>query len=162
MKLYIANSTRQDFMFYMKVAEIESLVLQHVSSGRQVEIPSLSQGQVTSIIQHLERFGAVPREKVRGKVKDFDGIIYADKPITEDEYHYGNEEVVDKAQNRSVTEATKAALASDKLSRKVRVNGREARRSVVSFEEEIDKKNKLAMSVDISPENGQSDKLRLN
>jgi hypothetical protein len=137
MDLYVANSTRQDVVFHFRLPEKAKMYRLTLSSGRQDMIKDMSQNDVEAIVKHLERYGAVKRSGVRGKLKEFVGYIYSlDKPINEDEFHYGSEEVIDAAQNRSVVEATKAAMASELVSRNKVVKGQKAKRTVVGFEQE--------------------------
>lgn len=118
-KLFIANSTRQEIEINVRIPETSKIFTRKISSGRQAEVEDLSAAQLEAVVRHLTKYGAVLRSNVRGKVKDFDGIIYSlDKPINENEYHYGNEEVADKAQSRSVTEAFNSALAAERANRK--------------------------------------------
>lgn len=162
MKLYVANTTRQEFILAMRLPNLGE-IHPHISSGKQVELKDLVEAQVEAVIKHLERFGARKREELRGKVRDFDGLVYSDKPITESEYHAGNEAVLDKAQDRSVTEATKAAMGADMIMRNNPVNGNPQNQTVFSAEQERPSKGKkkMAMEVTISPEIGRSDKLPL-
>ncbi len=156
MNLYIANATRQDVVFLLRLPEKAKLHRLTLSSGRQDVIKDMSQNDINSIITHLERYGAVKRSNVRGKLSNFVGYVYSlDKPITEDEFHYGNEEVIDAAQNRSVVEATKAAMASELVSRNKVVKGQRAKRTVVGFEQEggpKPEKERLRMEVTVDPE----------
>ena len=162
MKLYVANSTRQDMYLHMRLPQLGE-IQPRISSGRQIELKDLTEEQMRAAIAHITRYGARSRDNLRGKIRDFDGIIYSDKPITEDEYLMGNEAVLEKAQDRSITEATKAAMGADMIMRNNPLNGKPQRETVFKAEQErpVKGKKKVEMEVTVSKDIGRSDKLPL-
>ena len=114
MTIWIANTTRQEYELQVRLPEMGRIYITKVSSGKQAEIKDLSPSQEESLIEHIVRFGAVKRQELHGKIKAFVGVSYAtDKPFKLDEFHYGLEEVLDNAENRSVEQAVKSAMAAD-------------------------------------------------
>lgn len=112
--MWIANTTRQEFQLEVRLPEMGRIYVAKVSSGKQVEIKDLSPAQEDYLIAHMERFGGVKRQNLHGKLKEFQGIAFAtDKAFKMEEFHYGFEEVMETAQNRSVEEAVKSAMAAD-------------------------------------------------
>ncbi|OYV52334.1 MAG: hypothetical protein B7X10_00105 [Burkholderiales bacterium 21-58-4] len=114
MTIWVANTTRQEQELHVRLPEMSGPYICRISSGRQGEVKNLSPAQEEAFIAHLARYGAAKRADLHGKVKGFQGISYAtDKAFKMDEFHYGHEEVLDTAQDRSVEEAVRSALAAD-------------------------------------------------
>lgn len=114
MTIWVANTTRQELELHVRLPELMQPYVYRVSSGRQGEIKDLSPAQMEAFVTHLKRYGGVKRSDLHGKIHGFQGIAYAlDKPFSMDEFHYGFEEVLDHAQDRSVEEAVHSALAAD-------------------------------------------------
>lgn len=114
MTIWVANTTRQELELHVRMPEMMQPYVFRISSGRQGEIKDLSPAQQEAFIAHLNRYGGVKRSDLHGKIKGFQGMAYAlDKPFKMDEFHYGLEEVLDHAQDRSVEEAVHSALAAD-------------------------------------------------
>lgn len=114
MTIWIANTTRQEMEVHVRVPEMGRVFVRKISSGKQDEIKDLSPGQEEAFIEHITRYGAVRRADLHGKAKAFQGMAYStDKPFNMEEFHYGLEEVIDHAENRSVTEAVRSAVAAD-------------------------------------------------
>jgi DNA-binding PadR family transcriptional regulator len=137
--IYIANCSRQELDMPISIPEYSKLYYVRISSGRETEIKNLNPIQVEYVVAHLERFGARKRSEVRGKLDKFNsGTIYSlDKPINEDEIVAANEEHLDNAQERSVYQITRSALAADQAMRdKNDKRKRLAREVSVEIEEE--------------------------
>jgi len=115
MKLFIANCTRSNFIFNGRVPESNKTIRLDLPSGTQRSFPiDLNQGQMDGIVEQLRRYGARKRSDVHGKLENFTGLVYSlDKPLTKDEIVSAHEDQLDDAQNRSVSQATRSALASD-------------------------------------------------
>ncbi|MDE2104860.1 MAG: hypothetical protein KGL39_46920 [Patescibacteria group bacterium] len=114
MPIWIANTTRQEFELQVRLPEMGRIYTVKISSGKQAEVKDLTPSQEEYMLQHLVRFGAVKRQDMHGKAKEFTGIAYSlDKPFKMDEFHYGLEDVLDHAENRAVDQAVKSALAAD-------------------------------------------------
>ncbi len=157
MTFYIGNATRQELELTCAIPEQTRIFRRVISSGKQLEIKGLTQAQEQAIIDHMVRYGAVKREDLHGKLNRFMGWIYSGKPLNMDEFHYGFEEVLETAENRSVTEATRSAIASHKA-----VQGM-SESTEVEMEEEHpkDKKKRRKMKLSIDPKADQTDKVPL-
>ena len=143
-KLIIANATRQNHVYNIRVPEHKLLRLD-VPSGQQRTFPlSLNADQQDFVLRQLERFGAVPRSKVHGKVENFiSGCVFSlDKPLTEDEFKMANEDQLDAAQDRSVKQAVRLVKAADLSHREDNsVRGKRALKSLeVSVSAKTDKR----------------------
>ena len=106
-KLFITNATRQNHVYNIRVPEHKMLRLD-VPSGQQRTFPvQLTSAQEEAVIRQLERYGAVPRAKVHGKLEDFvSGCVFSmDRPLNEDEIKMAHEDQLDAAQDRSVKQA---------------------------------------------------------
>ncbi len=163
MTIWLANTTRHEINYEIRVPEMNRLLLIRISSGRQEEVKNLMPDQERSVIDHVRRYGGMSRSELHGKIKGYSGFAYSqDKPFNMDEFNYGWEEVLDAAESRSVVEATKAALATD-TNVKSKVNSK----SVISTDVELieenpqDKKRERKMRISIDPNVGQSDKVNL-
>ena len=114
MTIWVGNATRQEMQIEARLPEMGRVFVVQVSSGKQQEIRNLSPAQEEGFIRHILRYGAARRQELRGKVKSFTGIVYAtDKPLKMEEFHYGLEEVLDHAQDRSVEQAVLMAKSAD-------------------------------------------------
>lgn len=114
MPLFIANATRANQVLILGVPGMRNIRMD-ITSGHQGKFPvDLTSDQRNSVMEQLHRYGAVERRNVHGQVREFTGLVYSfDKPVSEDEIAAGNEEQLDHAQDRSVTQATRSALAAD-------------------------------------------------
>lgn len=159
--LWIANTTRQSMDINVRLPEMGRVYVHQLSSGRQDVVKDLSPSQESAFIEHIQRFGGKSRKDLHGKMKGFSGLAYAtDKPFSEDEFHYGDDVVIDEAENRSVTEAVKAAVSADQKM----INRDGSRMSTggvveVVAEKEAANKRKVKMRVDLDPTSTVSDKL---
>ena len=115
MKLFVANSTRSTFIFNVRVPEIQKVIRLEIPSGQQRSFPlDMTDSQRDGVLSQLLRYGARERKDVHGKLVDFTGLVYSlDKPISENEIRGAHEDQLDAAQERSVEQATRSALASD-------------------------------------------------
>lgn len=115
-KLYIANCTRFEHVFNIRVPEVSKLLRIEISSGHQRTFPlDLNKEQTEYVVRQLERYGAKPRAEVHGKLNDFiSGVVYSlDRPLNEDEIVAANEDQIDAAQNRSVRQAVRLAQVAE-------------------------------------------------
>lgn len=114
MTIWIGNATRQELQLDARLPEMSKIFQLRLSSGKQAEVRGLSPTQEEALIRHMVRYGAAKRSELHGKVKVFAGIVYAtDKPMKMDDFHYGLQEVLDKAEDRSVEQAVRSAQAAD-------------------------------------------------
>lgn len=163
MTIWIANTTRQEMELHIRLPEMGRLFVRKISSGKQDEIKDLSPDQEATVIDHLSRYGGVSRVNLHGKNSNFQGIAFAtDKPFKMDEFHYGFEEVLDAAENRSVTEAVKSALAADMLMRDAD-GTRISKSTEIEMVEEHPEKGKKGkkMKITVDPEIHNSDAVPL-
>lgn len=160
--MFIANTTRQHHRFAYRLPEGNKVLIAEINSGGQLEIgQDFTPEQISAVVRQLERFGAREAKDARRSLRDFDGgILYSiDKPITRPEIEYAHEQNLDSAQDRSVRQATRAALASDQRDKKT--GKRLSRATTVEVEEKDDpsnphvdsgkKRRKVKMSVTIDP-----------
>ena len=163
MTIWIANTTRQTMQIHVRLPEMGRLYVRNISSGKQDEIRDLSPDQEDKFIRHLMLYGGKKRSELHGTMRGFSGMCYStDKPFNMDEFHYGLEEVLDAADSRSVTEATKSALAADMAMR-----GPDGERLSVSTEIEMVEdrpqkgKKAKAMRITVDPSIANSDQVPL-
>lgn len=86
MKLFVANTTRQNQQFHYRVPEVPKIMIAEIPIGSQVRIykDDASSQDVNSIITQLESYGAVNADSIRG-LKSFAGLCYSvDKPVASD------------------------------------------------------------------------------
>ena len=130
--LYVANATRQNFRFCYRLPEAQKSMVAEIPSGRQVDLDSqkkLTTENVDYLVKQLERYGARPAKEARGSLRDFNGgILYSTSaPVKSGEIEYGNEQHLDAAQDRSVIQATRSAVAADHAHRDKRTGKRKAK-----------------------------------
>ena len=115
MKVFIASCTRGTFIFNAKLPENPKIIRVEIPSGHQVVFPiDMNEPQRAELIQQLERYGARERKGSHGKLEKFHGLVYSDeKPMKSDEIIAANVDQLDSAQNRSVEQATRSALAAE-------------------------------------------------
>lgn len=165
MTIWIANTTRQEMELQVRLPEMNKVYTRKISSGRQDEIKGLSPAQDEAVLRHIIRYGAVKRQDLHGKAKGFMGLAYStDKAFKMEEFHYGYEDVLDNAENRSVTEAVKSAMASDMKMRDPSTGERLSRVTETEMVEEQpeDKKKGKRMKITIDPMVTQGDSVPMN
>ena len=152
MTIWIGNATRQELQIEARLPEMTKIFPVKISSGKQAEVRGLSPAQEEGLIRHILRFGAAKRQDLHGKIKTFAGIVYAtDKPMKMDEFHYGFEEVLDHAENRSVEQAVRSAQAAD-LKARENSQGRVLETEVEMVEEKpADPKKGRRMKITVDP-----------
>jgi hypothetical protein len=160
MTLAIANATKANLEFQYR-EPVNNLVqtLRIYSGSQQVIGQKWTNEQKALVIQQLERYGARDAAEVYGKMGAFHGITYRnDAVISEDEIKLGHEAVVETQQERSVREATKAALGFDRAVRRPnearRVGAKQTR---VEVEQQIDPRsratgNEVHFDLTVDPE----------
>lgn len=161
-RLYVANTSRQDWMFNFRDKDVAAFVIQ-VSSGQQTQVDHIKAEHMDKVITQMKRYGAIHRSELSRHTEKFEGLVYSlDKPISVDQFHYGHDEVMDQAESRSVVEATKAALASDMV-----INPRHRERRTLNtqaeFEEETPMRGqkKKTMKITVDANAGRSDNIPL-
>ncbi|MGC9216180.1 hypothetical protein [Acidithiobacillus sp.] len=160
--VWIANTSRKDWIINVRIPESAGLFMRTISSGMQEEIKGVSPEVVDAIVKHLQLFGALTRAELNKHGKNFEGLAYAtDKAFADNTFHYGLEEHLDQAQSRSVVEATRAALAADAT-----INNRKKERVTGATTVEMEQERPLKgvrnkMSITVDPNVGRSDKIQL-
>ncbi len=160
----IANTSRRHWEVRHYIRSTNKNVLVIIPMGTQEEVKNLSPAEQDELIAHLRRFGAIERSEVHRKQKNFEGLVYStDRPLKEEEYRAGLEEVLDEAQSRAVVEATRSAVAADEAVKKSTRGKRLVGDTNISMEQELGNiKERKRMSVTITPTISQSDKLHMN
>lgn len=140
--MYIANCTRHHFVFHVRVPERRDAFRIDIQSGHQKKFPAdLNAAAKENVVKQLERFGAVPAHDINSTIKRFGGIIYSlNKPITEEQIVYANENQLDSAQTRSVEQATRSALAAE-LANRDNTKGKQQKRIAKTIGIEVLKKD---------------------
>lgn len=107
MKLYIANTTKQEFLFTYMLPENPRPFSHNIRAGSQIEI-SGNQDAVDSIINQHAIYGLVDANKAK---KGFGGLVYRiDKPVSLEAIQSGmaqhDQDKIDKAlESRKLTAA---------------------------------------------------------
>lgn len=160
MKIYIRNTTRQAYEINVRLPEMGRVYMLALHPATTKEISDLNGEQLERLITHLNFYGFRNRKDVHGKVDDYHGVLYSlDKPITDDEVLAGYEIVMDKAQDRSVKEATRAALSASTK----QVNDTRAKEAEIEMvqENDIPRKEKLRMKVGVDPRTSVNESTRV-
>lgn len=150
MKIYIRNTTKQVFEINCRLPEMGRIYMLSLHPKTTKEINDLSMEQVERLVAHLDYYGFRNRKEIHGKVDDYHGVLYSlDKPITDSEVLAGYEVVMDKAQDRSVKEASRAALSASTK----QVNDTRAKEAEIEMvqENDIPRKDKLRMKIAVDP-----------
>jgi hypothetical protein len=162
MSLYISNPSKQDVVFhYRQPLPRPDNLLAHVMipSGSGVEIGKRwSAHQKELVIDQLQVHGARDASEVHSKLGRFLGLLYRDNgQITEGEILMGHDQVVDTQRKRSVTEATRGALAFDRKAQERGRGQRVAKVTGVEVRQELEKHQRptgdeVDFSLSIDPE----------
>jgi len=119
MKLYIANTTKQDHDFVYRVPEIDRMFHQPVPSGQQVLVyKEMSTSDVDAIIKQHAQYGLTRVDEIDRR-KPFIGMCYSiDKQIPVSKIMYAAEHNDDVLAEQGLEGRKEAAAAlSDKLNR---------------------------------------------
>ncbi len=166
MTIYIANTTRQEFEIQCRLPEMGRIWSQRISSGKQIEVKNMSGVQEQYLIAHMQRFGALKRAELHGKITGFQGLAFdTAKPFQMNEFHYGFDEVLDGAESRSVVEATRSALAAAQSMKDKNTNEMMSMSSEIEIvEEHPDKKDKRSrkMKITVDPSISSGDSLPMH
>lgn len=159
MALYISNCTTQNFVFNYR--EPVNKLLRHVRipDGGQVVIgEGWTAQQQQQVIEQLEVFGGRDAAEVYGKMEKFTGIVYRDcGVISEEEIRLGHDSELKTREERSVAEATKAALGFDRAVRRRSREHPAARETEVEVAQELPrgqrpKGDEVKFSLSVTPE----------
>lgn len=138
MKLYVANCSKQEFLFTYMIPENPRPFSHHIRAGSQIQIDG-TQSVVDAIINQHAIYGMMEVKKVK---KGFGSLCYSiDKPISVEAIQNGfsqsDQEMIDRAQNaRNAT----AAAADQILANKAQEMGLK-QKSGLEIEIVEDKKN---------------------
>ncbi len=161
--MYIANTSRRHWEVRHYIRATGRNIFVVIPMGHQEEVKGLTPAEQEELIAHLRRFGAIERPDVHRKQQNFEGLVYSmDRPLREEEYRAGLEEVLDEAQSRSVVEATRSAVAGDEAVKKNTKGKRMIGDTSVGMEQELGPiKERKRMNVTVSPNVSQSDRIPL-
>jgi hypothetical protein len=135
--LFIANATTRNHHLHYRVPEQTRVYEQVIQAGGQIQIPPNHRDQdtIVHIVMQIEGCGAVHRSKIqREDGKKFSGLVFDEKPISEESIRNGFTEEEQSAIEAALTEHQKAAISSDD---KVAKLAQEAGTGVGSLEVEI-------------------------
>ncbi|MHB8388251.1 MAG: hypothetical protein ACYDBH_01560 [Acidobacteriaceae bacterium] len=162
--LYIANATKQVLRLHLRVPENTRTLVLIIESGTQAGIgKEWNIEQTESVITQLCRYGARNARDIE-KPMEFSGILYHDRPITEDNIANSHDDVMEEAHNRSVAEITKAALSFDASQRDKQTNKRKARVTSLEVEQEVPpgerkRGNEVHFGLSVTPDGSEHVKL---
>lgn len=116
MELFIANSSKQDFLFTYMLPEVVRPFSHKIRAGAQIKLVQ-SDVEINSIIKQHEMYGMMEVSKVK---KGFGGLSYRiGKPISVEAIESGigqsDQEMIDRAQQaREITAAAQDQIISMK------------------------------------------------
>lgn len=114
MKVYVANGTRQEWRFQYRFGASPRVMMVILPPGKQVDLEAKTGEDVADLVEQLERYGARTSNTAKRNIHGLTGLLYnLERPITSDEILLGAEAVQEMAQDRAVTQATRAAVRSD-------------------------------------------------
>lgn len=119
-KLFIANTTKQNFRIYYTLPAHKKNYLVEIPSGGQTAVPHDldGTGELDYVIEQIERLGGRSVVEVTEHTPDYCGLAYyIDKPVSEEKILQGHEAVVENAEVRSIEEVAKAAKGFDIINR---------------------------------------------
>lgn len=121
MTIYISNPSRQTVVFYYRRAvtkDTSGPSSVTIFSGEQVELGrQWSRDEHAYVIEQIERHGGANAAEAHGRMGSrFTGMLYREvHPVDQDEIVTAHESVKAAAEERSVTQATRGALAFDQV-----------------------------------------------
>lgn len=168
MTLFVSNPHRQQCEFHFRTGVTKdssgpSMVV--IPSGGQVEIGhGWTKHQIAYVIEQIERAGGGNAALAHGRMGRFTGLLYRESnPVDEDEIVTANKAVEEAAQQRSVEQATRSAVAFDRVANKNqgRQKGRLAKSTTVEIVQELEPHahrtgDEVEFSLTVDPE-GRSD-----
>lgn len=116
MKLYVANTTKQEFLFTYSLPENLRPFSHNIRAGSQVEITG-NQDAIDAIINQHSMYGMVEANKAK---KGFGGLVYRiDKPVSLEAIQSGlaqnEQDMIDKAlESRKLTAAAADQIISNR------------------------------------------------
>lgn len=116
MKLYVANCSKQEFLFTYMLPENPRPFSHAIRAGGQIEIPG-EHDAIDAIIKQHSVYGMMEATKVK---KGFGNLAYRiDKPISveaiENGFSQSDQEMIDRAQNaRNITAAAADQMIANK------------------------------------------------
>lgn len=163
MSLCVANCTKQNLVFHYR--EPRHNLLRHVTipSGTQYDLDEgWSAEETGKIVAQLERYGAKATASLNNDLSKFTGLLYSDvRVIQTDEIEAAHDAVLGMQQERSVTQATRAAKAFDLTARKPKGHPGAKVTEVEVIEQndprEKPRKDAVEFSIAFDPERGRSD-----
>lgn len=145
--IHVANDTKQNHILYYRLRGGEGGQLLGpytvtIPTGGQVAVgQDWDESNHNFFIQQIERHGAKDMRDLDRSVKRHTGLLYSfDKPVPKERIEEGHSQVVETQKKRSAEEATKAALAYDRVANGLSRRGtrRNARSTEVEVEQQVD------------------------
>lgn len=140
--LFIANATTRNHHLHYRVPEVPKLFDQTIPAGTQWQLPPQHRGpeDIAYVIKQLDAYGAVARDSIKREAgKRFSGLIYSEKPISEEAMRNGFSEDEQSAIDRALEEHQRGAIAADDQVARL---AQEAGTGVGSLEVEISEQGK--------------------
>ena len=146
MSLYISNPSRQEAVFYYRRAKsppgwTDNSGPGHVTipAGGQVMVGAgWTRDETAYVIEQIMQQGGEDAAVAHGRMGKFTGLLYREfSPVQVDEIETAHESVKAAAEERSVTQATRGAMAFDRVINKGRRGQREARTTEVEIKQEL-------------------------
>jgi hypothetical protein len=162
--LYLSNPSKQNHTFYYRTGGGALLANVEIPSGQQVALNRDSRWSgkdLEDVLRHIRLYGGHEASDTHRPMPKFTGLLYrVDDEVTEDEIVAGHEATVANQEQRSATEATRAALAFDRGANKLTGRGKQQRVAKVTQVEviqELEKHqrptgNEVHFDVSIDPE----------
>lgn len=163
MALHLANPSRQNHIFPYREPVNNLLAYVDLRSGAQAVIGhGWTAEQTAKVVRQVEQHGGRDAAETHGKMGRFSGLLYRDiGEISEDEIRMGNDAEEQTRDERSATQATRAALGFDRSVRSKRKERPSARTTEVVVQQEVArgeraKGNEIAFGLTVDPE-GRND-----
>ena len=121
--LYISNPSRQDAIFYYRRAitnDNSGAASVTIPQGGQVALGAgWNREEIAYVIQQILAAGGANAAEAHGRMGKFTGLLYReDYPVAKTEILTAHEGVKAAAEDRSVSQATRGALAFDRATNK--------------------------------------------
>lgn len=144
MTLFVSNPSRQQVEFHFRTGitrDSSGPIVAVIPSGGQVELGhGWTREQMDYVVKQIEMAGGGNAALAHGAMGKFTGLLYREShPVDEDEILTANGAVEQALAMRSVEQATRSAVAFDRIANKNqgRQKGRLAKSTTVEIEQEL-------------------------
>lgn len=112
-KLFVANTSKQKWMFTYRLPHMNSHFTKEIPPGKQICLDHLQSDDIARVIEHNQIYGMKPSEEVSRR-KGYTGLTYRlDKPVEMDSmletYDSNDTALTDAAQQRRVDSTVAAS-----------------------------------------------------